>query len=146
MTVAEFAKLSIAAEHLDAAMQMYLEQKFFSAIHLAGAAAELFDLHLPEENRIFRLAIKAERGLHAYETGEELSDKDTMSRLNLLKNSVKHMNDGARIISIDPIAEASWWIEIAHLSSFRLGLPKTQIAFRYDDYRSDEIRAGALAD
>jgi hypothetical protein len=42
--IIEVRKLNIAVEYLDAAMQMYVDQRnFFCAIHLAGAAAELFD-------------------------------------------------------------------------------------------------------
>jgi hypothetical protein len=143
MAIAEHRKLDIAVEYLDAAMQMYLERKNFCAIHLAGAAVELFDLHLPKEKRLFGIAVKAERGLYASETGEVLDDKTIKKRLNLLKNSVKHMNDGERTISIDPSGEAEWWVELALLSSHRLGLKKTQTTFRYEDYKSEQIRGEA---
>jgi hypothetical protein len=134
----EYTKLDIAVEHLDAAMQMYLAQRYFSAIHLAAAALELFDFHLPEEKRLFGLAVNAERGLHKYETGELLDDKAIKEKLNLLKNSVKHMNDGERTIDIDPSEEAEWQIELALLSSYRLGLRKTQTTFKYNDFRSSK--------
>lgn len=42
-------KKDIATEYLNAAMQMYLrKENYFCAIHLAAAAFELFDLHLPK--------------------------------------------------------------------------------------------------
>lgn len=145
MSATEHTKRDIAVEYLDAAMQMYLEQKYFCAIHLAAAAAELFDLHLSQEKRLFGLAVRAERSLHAIKTSEILDDKTIKEKLNLLKNSVKHMNDGERTIEIDPPGEASWWIEIARLSSSRLGVAKTQIAFRYDDFRSEQIQVEARA-
>jgi hypothetical protein len=124
MASAEYAKLDVAVGYLDAAMQMYLEQKYFCAIHLAGAAAELFGSCLPKEKRPFDLAVRAERGLHESETGEALSDKDIRRQLNLQRNSVKHMNDGIRTISIDLMGKALWWIEIALLSGYRLGCLK----------------------
>ena len=143
MSATEYVKRDIAAEYLDAAMQMYLEQKYFCAIHLAAAAAELFDFHLPKQKRIFRFAVEAERGLHAAETGEVLDDKTIKQKLNQLKNSIKHMNDCEPTIEIDPPIEAVWWIEIARLSSHLLGLAKSQIAFRYDNFRSEQIRIEA---
>ena len=50
MSTIEIPKLEIAREYLELAMQLYVERRnYFCAIHLAAAAAELFDRHLPEE-------------------------------------------------------------------------------------------------
>jgi hypothetical protein len=64
--IIEVRKLDIAVEYLDAAMQMYIDQRnYFCAIHLAGAAAELFDGHLPKNTgtRISEIAWKCQKAL-----------------------------------------------------------------------------------
>jgi hypothetical protein len=74
MTEQEVSKLEIAREYLDAAIEFFLTQtNFFCAIHLSAAAEELFGAHLPESQRIFTLAWKAEKALMS-ETGPIPSD------------------------------------------------------------------------
>lgn len=64
MTERDVSKLEIALEYLDAAIEFFLAgTNFFCAIHLAAAAEELFGAHLPESQRIFMLAWKAEKAL-----------------------------------------------------------------------------------
>ena len=54
-------KRDIAREYLDAAIEFYLAQtNVFCAILLAGAAEELLGKHLPEDQRIFNFAVRAE--------------------------------------------------------------------------------------
>jgi hypothetical protein len=138
-----YAKLDVAREYLDAAMQMYMNRRdYFCAMHLAGAAAELFDRHLPNgKRRMFEMTWKAEKALHAQDTGEVLTDRDAKKVVNWSKNAVKHMNDGEQTISIDAPAEAWWWIEHAFLSFCRLGLPKTPIMWKYQDHESLRMRS-----
>ena len=64
MTARDVAKIEIAREYLDVAIEFFLAQcSFFCAIHLAAAAEELFGAHLPECQRISTLALKAEKAL-----------------------------------------------------------------------------------
>jgi hypothetical protein len=79
MTAVEVPLLEIAREYPDAAIEFFLERtKFFCAIHLAGAAGELFDGHLQESEQFFTAAWKAEKALMS-KTGpvptDEAADK-----------------------------------------------------------------------
>ena len=142
MTDAVYQKLDIAKEYLDAAMQMYLEQRdYFCAIHLAGAAAELLDRHLPEERRTFWIAWRAQKALHRYETGKEPSKKEINEVVNGSKNAIKHMADGQQTVMLDPVSEAQWYIDNALVSWEKLGLGKTPTNWRYQDYRNAEMRS-----
>jgi hypothetical protein len=141
MTSAVYQKLGIAREYLDAAMQMYLEQQnYFCAIHLAGAALELLDHHLPKEDRTFGIAWRAQRALHCDETGEEPSDKEINNILNGPKNAIKHMKVEDQTVTLDPVFEAEWWIECALVIWEKLELRKTPTGWRYQDYRNAEIQ------
>jgi hypothetical protein len=134
-------KLDIAIEYLDAAMQMYIDRKnFFCAIHLAEAAAELFDAHLPEENRIRRIAWLAQKQMHLSENGKEASNEQINMVMSGTKNAIKHMNDGERCFTVDPISEAEWSIEQAIVSFERLGLEKTATLWKFQDCRNTEMR------
>jgi hypothetical protein len=144
MTTAVYQKLDIAGEYLDAAMQMYLEQRdYFCAIHLAGAAAELLDRHLPKEDRTFGIAQRAQKELHCVETGDEASDKEINEVLNGPKNAIKHTGNNERTVTLDPVCEAEWWIESALTSWEKLKLRRTPTGWRYQDYRNAELRSEA---
>jgi hypothetical protein len=124
--VSSYQKLDIAREYLDAAMQMYLdEHNYFCAIHLAGAAAELLDRHLANDNRLLPVARKAQKALHLLETGNSPSDKEVNDVINGRRNAIKHVNDGEASINLDPVREAKWWIECALTICFYLELPKS---------------------
>lgn len=137
----EVPKLDIAIEYLDAAMQMYVDQRnYFCAIHLAGAAAELFDAHLPKHTRISEIAWKCQKALHESETGRQPSNKEINEVANGSRNAIKHMDeDGVLTVAIDPIAEAQWYIDNALISFEKLKLTQTPAAWRYQDYRNAEM-------
>jgi hypothetical protein len=62
VTEVEVSKLTIAGEYLDAAIEFFLARtNYFCAIHLSAAAEELLGPHLPEDQRIFTFAWKAEK-------------------------------------------------------------------------------------
>ena len=64
MTEVDVLKLEIASEYLEAAIGFFLAgTNYFCAIHLSAAAEELFGAHLPEGQRIFTSAWKAEKAL-----------------------------------------------------------------------------------
>ena len=133
-------KKDIATEYLNAAMQMYLrKENYFCAIHLAAAAFELFDLHLPKNQQTYELMRRAQRQLHKLETGNNQSDKDISKVINGSKNAIKHMNDGEQQVDIDPVYEARWYIDHALNCYERLGLEKTRTVWAYQDRRSQEI-------
>jgi hypothetical protein len=137
MTEREIPRLGIACEFLDAAIEFFLAQtNFFCAIHLAAAAEELLGAHLPECQRIFTLAWKAEKALIS-ETGRSPSDVEARKRVNEWKNEVKHMNDGTgRTLTIDPPFAAEVLIEEALVNFYKLGLQKSAAVWKFEDHQN----------
>jgi hypothetical protein len=76
MAEATYSKLDIAREFLDTAMRLYVEERdYFSAIHLAAAAEELFGQHLSEDERISTIALRAQISFDILETGRVVDYK-----------------------------------------------------------------------
>jgi hypothetical protein len=149
----EVSKLEIASEYLDAAIGFFLARtNYFCAIHLSAAAEELFGAHLPEDQRIFTLAWKAEKALMS-ETGPIPSDAVACRSVNKWKNDVKHMNDGAsrtirgasRTIRIDPVFAAEHHIEQALINFYKLNLRKSAAVWKFEDHQNREVRAMAAS-
>ena len=93
----------------------------FCAIHLAAAAEELLGKHLPEKDRIFTSAWRAEKALKS-EKHPAVSDKDARKSVNELKNRIKHMGNGDdETVLIDPKLEALFYIEHAWINFNKLG-------------------------
>ncbi|MFY9836255.1 MAG: hypothetical protein WAK55_07245 [Xanthobacteraceae bacterium] len=132
MSEGEISKLEIAREYLDAAIQFFLARtNFFCAIHLAGAAEELFGAHLPECQRVFSSALKAEKALKS-EMGSTASPGKSV---NEWKNEVKHMNDPAcGAVKIDPAFAAEHHIEQALVNFYKLNLPKSAAIWKFEDH------------
>jgi hypothetical protein len=137
VTEREVSKLEIAKEYLDAAIEFFMARKgYFSAIHLAAAAEELFGAHLHESQRIFTSAWRAEKALMA-ETGAVPSDAAARKSVNEWKNNVKHMNDGTSpTIRIDPAFAAEHHIEQALVNFYKLNLRKSAAVWRFEDYQN----------
>jgi hypothetical protein len=139
-SVVEISKLEIAAEYLDIAMQMYLEQRnYFCAIHLAAAAAELFDGYLQEDKRGHGIAWRAQQAMHWFEKGVAPRSGEVRDVLYGTKNAVKHIKDDIRTVTVDPVFEASWYIDQALNSAEKLNLRKSPMIWKYQDRRSAEI-------
>jgi len=110
MVEATYFKIDIAREYLDAAINFFLARdNLFCAIHLAAAAEELFGAHLPKPERIFTIALRAERAfiLENPMLPEALSDADVNKKarknVNEWSNKVKHMDDGeSSTLEVDP--------------------------------------------
>jgi hypothetical protein len=146
VTEVEVSKLEIASEYLDSAIGFFLAgTNYFCAIQLSAAAEELFGAHLPEDQRIFTLAWKAEKALMS-ETGQIPSDAVARRSVNEWKNDVKHMNDGASPkIRIDPVFAAEHHIELALINFYRLNLRKSAAVWRFEDYQNRGVRAMAAS-
>jgi len=142
VTEVEVSKLEIASEYLDAAIGLFLAgTNYFCAIHLSAAAEELFGAHLPEDQRIFTLAWKAEKALMS-ETGPIVSDAVARRSVNDWKNDVKHMNDGASPkIRIDPVFAAEHHIEQALINFYKLNLRKSAAVWKFEDHQNHKLRA-----
>ncbi len=146
VTEVEISKLEIASEYLDAAIGFFLARaNYFCAIHLSAAAEELFGAHLPEDQRIFALAWKAEKALMS-ETGPIPSDTVARRSVNEWKNNVKHMNDSASPrIRIDPAFAAEHHIEQALINFYKLNLRKSAAVWRFEDHQNRKVRAMAVS-
>jgi hypothetical protein len=129
-----YSKLDIAREYLDAAIEFFLARhNFFSVIHLAAAAEELFGAHLPECQRISTLAWKAQRALQS-ETKPTPSEREARKNVNEWKNEVKHMNDGAdRTLKINPAFAAEHHIGQALDNFYKLGLQKSAAIWKFEE-------------
>jgi hypothetical protein len=161
MAETTYTKLEIACELLDTAMQLYVEKRdYFSIIHLAAAAEELFGKHLPKAERISSIGLKAQISFDVLEKGEEVEyvvahdqngerhrrAKEVMLRS---KNRIKHMNDKSEsdtTITIDPAQAARRWIEDALCNFDKLRkrdeyfsrLPKSSAMWRFMDYENEK--------
>jgi hypothetical protein len=146
VTEVEVSKLEIASEYLDAAIGFFLARtNYFCATHLSAAAEELFGAHLPEDQRIFTLAWKAEKALMS-ETGPISSDAVARRSVNEWKNDVKHMNDGASpTIRIDPAFAAEHHIEQALINFYKLNLQKSAAVWKFEDHQNHKVRAMATS-
>jgi hypothetical protein len=130
------AKLDIAQEYLDLAIKLFLAgANFFCSIHLAGAAEELFGAYLPEDQRTFTLAWKAEKALKS-EAGQTPPDAAARKSVKEWQNEVKHMNDRRPgTITIDPAFAAEHHIEQAMINFYKLKLPKSAAIWRFEERR-----------
>jgi len=140
MPEAVYSKLDIAREHLDAAIEFFLAgNHFFSAIHLAAAAEELFGAHLPNSRRISTLAWKAEKGLKS-KLGHTASDREARKSVNEWKNEVKHMNDDTSpTLKIDPVFAAEYHIEQALINFYKLGLQKSAAIWKFEEHQNQRL-------
>ena len=143
MTEVEVSKLEIAREYLDAAIGFLLAgTNYFCAIHLSAAAEELFGAHLPEGERIFTLAWKAEKALKS-EAGSIPSDAAARRSVNERKNDLKHMNDGGtRTMMVEPAIAAEHHIEQALINFYKLKLRKSAAVWKFEDHQNHRVRGG----
>ena len=133
MTKQTVSKREIAQEYLDAAIEFFLARvNFFCTIHLAAAAEELFGAHLPENERIFTFACRAEKALMS-EHGVSVSDADARRSVNEWKNEIKHMgNASCNGLSIDPVFAAEHHIEEALVNFYKLNLRKSAAIHKFE--------------
>lgn len=150
MAETTYTKLQIACEYLDAAMEMYVQNRnYICAIHLAAAAEELFGKHLPEERRVHTLATKAQVALQILDADKEPANDAawTSERVKAKeivlepKNAIKHYDPGQPDeISIDAAFEAARWVEQALINFEKLKLQKSAFYWRFIEYRNREMR------
>jgi hypothetical protein len=142
-----YQKIDIAHEYLDMAMQLYMEKRdFFCAIHLAGAAEEIFGSHLQKEQRISHLAVKAQIQILAFEAGATPEYQEAKNMVLSSKNKIKHMDgDEDSTILIDPVFQARRWIDDALTNLYtlqeyteKLKRPKSATQWKYEDYINAE--------
>jgi hypothetical protein len=138
-------KQRVALELLDSALQMYYAKSFFAAIHLAGAAEELFGAYLelwnsakPAAESFHDDAVQA-LGYAADEVPAPLS-KLMYRAIFHSRNRTKHMHlRDDHDISFDPLQEAEAVLGRA-LSNFyevaeMLGVTPTRRMYRFNRER-----------
>jgi hypothetical protein len=134
-------KQRVALELLDSALQMYYAKSFFAAIHLAGAAEELFGAYLklwksakPAADSFHDDAVQA-LGYNVEEAPASLS-KQLYRGIFHSRNRTKHMNPQYdHDISFDPLYEAEA-VLVRALSNFyevadMLGVRPTRRMYRF---------------
>lgn len=99
------SKIDIAIEHLKTAISLYRQGGcYYSVLHLAGAAEEIFGYEINRQNKklgrddpIYENALSMQVGtkqVMAKVFGDSIqSPKEIMSELNYPKNSTKHFTD-----------------------------------------------------
>ena len=95
------AKLTIAKEQLRDAGRLYNEQRFSSAITLAGAAEEIIGKLLESEsNKEIKTSIDTATSYileFCEKTGNEIEEREIKKYLNYPRNATKHLkSDGRR--------------------------------------------------
>ncbi|MDI1301185.1 MAG: hypothetical protein PSX71_04720 [bacterium] len=145
MSDAVYRKQDIACEYLDLAFQLFIEQRsYFCVIHLAAAAEEILGMHLPEHERAFTKNLKAQIAMIALESNEKYQDikarKEAVSIINYSKNNVKHMSEMEDQVTINPVHEATWWLEQALKNHAKLGLPITPAQRQFKSMRAHKIQ------
>jgi hypothetical protein len=143
-------KQKVALELLDCALQMYFEKSYFAAIHLAGAAEELFGKYLamskeavPAADAIYEHV--AQRFGYTLDTAPRALKTAVYQRIFHSRNRTKHLDpEGDHDITFDPRREAEVGIHRA-MSNFlevavRLRIELTPNMLRYDEEEWDAAR------
>lgn len=112
------AKTDIAVEYLEVAIRLYREGgAYFSCLHLAGAAEEIFgktiehnEKDLPPEQRIgnaLTIAVDVECEMEKIIFGGNPKRENIRSRILYAKNSAKHFTDPMeKAVCVEPKVEA----------------------------------------
>ena len=137
-------KQRVAMELLDRALQMYYAKSYFAAIHLAGAAEELFGAYLalwkagkPAADSIHDEAIKS-LGYGPEEKAPLSLSKAVYRSIFHSRNRTKHMNAvDDHDITFDPVREAETVIDRAMSNflevAYELGIRPSRRMNRYYD-------------
>ena len=91
------SKLEVACELFSSALDMYFQGKYFAALHLGGAAEELFGEYVRRSGKSSAMDSWRTDGLdlvNFIETNELWTTVEFRNAMNFAKNRTKHM-DGA---------------------------------------------------
>lgn len=129
-----YYRLDLAKEQLDIALELFLDQKRFSAaITLAGAAEEIFGraLKLKGITPAVEKSYESMAKFHDELFGEKLDKTQYINKENLARNALKHLqNDKGPTIEID-LMEAACWMLVRALQNGQL----LELTFeRYRDF------------
>tara|TARA_B100000700_G_scaffold36466_1_gene35773 strand:+ start:949 stop:1374 length:426 start_codon:yes stop_codon:yes gene_type:complete len=130
----KFDKLDIADEMLEGAIESYLDsKKFFSALHLAGAAQEIYGkwLRINGGQDFSTLMLD-----HASKIFEEPIDRKAIKKEDKRpKNSIKHMDSKSdRFAHLNPQMDSFMAISEAVTEYLMLQRPETVNIKRFKNY------------
>lgn len=104
------SKLQVTCELLECSLESYSRSKYFTCIHLAGAAEELLGEYLRREGMSSSLNSWRTDGLRVVNAvaGEDVwAAEEMVSRLKYARNRTKHMKaNGDAEVLFEPEAEA----------------------------------------
>ena len=127
-------RLALAKEQLDTALDLFLDKRnYSSAITLAGAAEEIFGHTLTTSGGKSALDSSYESitEFHRMLHGTELNKKSFVSKENLARDALKHLQkDKGPTITIDLEVAACWMLVRAIQNGRELGLEFA----RYQDF------------
>jgi hypothetical protein len=117
-----YERLALAKEQLDTALDLFLDQqKLSSAITLAGAAEEIFGHALRSKAGKSALdsSYESRAEIHRMLHGTELIKKSFVSKENLARNALKHLQEEkGPSITID-LEEAACWMLVRAIQNGR---------------------------
>lgn len=136
-------KQKVALELLDCALQMHFDKSYFAAIHLAGAAEELFGKYLamskeaaPAADSIYEHV--AQRFGYTVDTAPKALKTAVYQTIFHSRNRTKHLDpEGDHNITFDPKREAEVGL-LRAMANFlevavRLGIDLTPNMLRYEE-------------
>lgn len=133
MTEQIYERLILAKEQLDTALDLFLDQKkHSSAITLAGAAEEIFGhaLRLKDRKSALDSSYESMAEFHRMLHGTELNKKSFVSKENLARDALKHLQkDKGSSITVD-LEEAACWMLVRAIQNGR------ELGFEFERYQS----------
>lgn len=137
MATVKHDQIALAAEQLDAAIEMFLaERSDVSALTLAGAAEEIFGraVKLADGQNAMQQAYEANALTYRYLHRKELKWQDFADGENYARNAAKHLHEDDRTIEADLRRAALWMIVRACANYDRLELERTDRMRDFDDW------------
>lgn len=133
----EIDKLTIADEMLEVAIENYLDnERYFSAIHLAGAAQENYGKWIRiNKGQNFSTLIFEQADKAFKDQGESLDRKAIKKSEKHSKNTIKHLdNHGDRYALLDPVLDAFMQISEAVVDNAILQREETSNLKRFKEH------------
>ncbi len=122
MAESTYDRLVLAKEQLDTALNIFLDHRnYSSAITLAGAAEEIFGRELTNRGSKSALdsSYESMAEFHRMLHGTELNKKSYISKENLARDALKHLQkDKGPTITID-LEEAACWMLVRAIQNGR---------------------------
>lgn len=136
MTEKTYDRIALAKEQLDTALYLFLDHRnYSSAITLAGAAEEIFgrSLTLKGGKSALDSSYESMAEFHRMIDGDELDKKLFVSKENLARDALKHLQESKGPTITFDLEEAACWMLVRSIQNGKeLGLEFE----RYHDFDS----------